>query len=101
MKPMSSTIIFLALASIAAEAGAQPPKGAGREPPVAEVVAEALRYFRVNPDAIDSLRSSSRARALLPLIAGGFRYDDDKFTRQENQTPSPLNTAEDTNRHIN
>lgn len=101
MMRSTGAILALALASASAgEARAQPPGGA-REPPVSAVVAEALRYFRVNPEAVDSVRSSSRWRALMPLVAGGFRYDDDKFARNEVQAPSPLTSDESTNRRIN
>lgn len=44
------------------------------EPAVAETTRQALRYFRLNPGAIDGLRNSARARALLPVIAGGYQY---------------------------
>src|SRR5688572_23783945 len=73
-----------------------------QEPAVKEVVNEALRYFRVHPEAIDSIRSSARTRALLPLLAAGFRYDDDKFARLENQSGETiLQNDEDTNRRTN
>lgn len=84
-------------APAAATAVAQAPK----EPPVADVVAEALRYFRLHPEAVDAVRSAAHTRALLPLVAGGFRYDDDKFVRFEEQTPTPVQNNENTNRHTN
>jgi hypothetical protein len=71
------------------------------EPAASEVVAEALRYFRVNPEAIDSIRTSARTRALLPLVAAGYRYDDDKFVRLEMQSPDMIQNDEDTNRRTN
>lgn len=72
------------------------------DPPVAAVVAEALRYFRVNPEAIRSLRTAANARALVPVVAGGFRYEDDKFARFEEQMiTDPRQTNEDTNRKNN
>lgn len=106
------TTILLFAASSSARAnerspGASPGAGGGaralaREPSVAEVSREALRYFRVNPDAIESLRSSSRTRALLPLVAAGYRYDDDKFARFEEQMIfEPRQNNEDTNRRTN
>jgi hypothetical protein len=72
------------------------------EPEVSAVVAEALRYFRVNPEVLESIRGSARARAALPLVAAGFRYDDDKFKRVEEQTiTDPRQNDEDTNRKTN
>lgn len=55
------------------------------DPPVGETVQAALRHFRVSPDAIDALRRASRARALMPLVAGGYRFDDDAETSFEQQ----------------
>lgn len=55
------------------------------EPEVADTAQQALRYFRVNPDALDGLRSAARARALLPVIAGGYQYNqsrDESFSAQ-------------------
>jgi hypothetical protein len=71
------------------------------DPAVPEVVAEALRYFRVHPEAIDSIRSSAKVRALLPLVAAGYRYDDDKFVRLEQIAPDMVRADEDTNRKTN
>jgi len=47
------------------------------EPGVSETTRRALAYFRVNPDALDGLRTAARARALLPVIAGGYQYSQD------------------------
>lgn len=55
------------------------------DPPIAETVHAALEYFRVSPDAIDALRRASRVRALMPLVAGGYRFDDDAETSFEQQ----------------
>lgn len=55
------------------------------EPEVADTAREALRYFRINPGALDGLRSAARARALLPVIAGGYQYNqtrDEAYTEQ-------------------
>jgi hypothetical protein len=60
-----------------------------REPPVSEVVEVALRYFRVHPEVLDSLRSKAHSRALLPLLAAGLRFDDQRFARFEQQEPDP------------
>ena len=67
-----------------------------KEPDVSEVVEVALRYFRVHPDVLDSLRTKAKTRALLPLLATGYRFDDDQFTRAETQNPVPVNIDEAT-----
>lgn len=86
--------------AIAAEKGAA--RADAGEPKIREVVQEALRYFRVNPEAIESLRSAARRRALLPLVAGGYRFDSDKLARFEEQTiTDPRQNNEDTNRRTN
>lgn len=41
------------------------------EPTVQDVQREAVRYFRLEPDTIDSLRSRATSRALLPTISVG------------------------------
>jgi len=69
-----------------------------QEPAVAETVRVALRYFRVDPDNFDGLRSAARARAILPLLAAGYRFDDDEFARFQQERPMPVDTTEDTNR---
>lgn len=72
-----------------------------KEPPVAEVVEVALRYFRVHPDTLDSLRTAAAARGLLPLLATGYRYDDNKFARIEIQQPMPVLNIDETNNSRN
>lgn len=67
-----------------------------KEPAVAEVVDVAMRYFRVHPDVLDELRSKAKLRALLPLLATGYRRELDSFNRKEEQTPVPVNTVEGT-----
>jgi hypothetical protein len=67
-----------------------------KEPAVAEVVDVALKYFRVHPEVLDSLRSKAKTRALLPLIAAGYRRDTEAFDRTEVQTPVPVNITEAT-----
>ena len=67
-----------------------------KEPAVAEVVEVALRYFRVHPDVLDSLRAKAKTRALLPLIAAGYRRDTDTFDRREEQSPVPVSIVEAT-----
>lgn len=46
------------------------------EPTAAQTVKKALGYFRVSPEAFDSLRSAAQTRALLPTIAAGYRFYD-------------------------
>lgn len=73
-----------------------------KEPPVAQVIEVALRYFKVHPDVLDSLRTKAKTRALLPLLATGYRFDDDKFARNELQEiQNNINISEDTNRRTN
>ncbi|MBK6685076.1 MAG: hypothetical protein IPG45_11470 [Deltaproteobacteria bacterium] len=73
-----------------------------KEPKVAQVVDVALRYFRVHPEVMDELRSKSHTRAFLPLLATGFRFDDDRYARVETQRPDPnLNIDETTNTRQN
>jgi len=68
------------------------------EPGVSEVTRETLRYFRVDPDSFDSLRRAARLRAILPLVAAGYRYDDNAFVRFEEQMISePRTNDENTN----
>lgn len=71
------------------------------EPSVAETVDEALRYFRVDPDSFDGLRTAARTRALLPLLAGGFRFDDANVGRGFEQMIFQPNTqAEEVNTRV-
>lgn len=72
-----------------------------KEPPVAEVVEVAMRYFRVHPEVLDSLRTKSHTRALLPLLATGFRLDDARAARAEVQMPNPVRVDENTNDRTN
>ena len=68
------------------------------EPDVSEVSSEALRYFRVDPDSFDGLRRAARLRAILPLMAAGYRYDDNQFLRTETQMiTDPRTNDENTN----
>lgn len=68
------------------------------EPTVAETTRVSLRYFRVDPESFDGLRRTARTRAILPLIAGGYRYDDNEFARQEDQSIfQPRQNIENTN----
>jgi len=53
------------------------------EPTVAETVRECLRYFRVDPGNFDGLRSAAKGRAVLPTLAAGYSYADDRFARIE------------------
>jgi hypothetical protein len=96
-----SAKFWIGVCLCAGTAIAQNARAAEVDPPVAEVVAEALRYFRIHPEAIDSIRSSAHTRALLPLVSGGYRFDDDKFARLEMQAPEMIQNDEDTNRRTN
>lgn len=62
------------------------------EPEVANTAREALRYFRVNPDALDGLRSAARNRALLPVIAGGYQYNQSRDQLSSEQMLTAPNT---------
>ncbi|MEO1170934.1 MAG: hypothetical protein AAFX94_02630, partial [Myxococcota bacterium] len=48
------------------------------DPPVRAVQQAALNFFRVNQGDIEGYRSSSRLRALLPSVNGGYNYGDDR-----------------------
>ncbi len=104
---------WLATASVA---GAQAPSGTpadasaveralaafAGEPTVGETTRRALRYFRVEPEAIDRLRSAARSRAWLPLLATGYRYDDDRTSRYEQRDIyQPYQLDENLGRRIN
>ncbi len=67
-----------------------------KEPAVSEVVDVAMRYFRVHPTVLDSLRAKAKSRAWLPLLAAGYRRDTISFQRTEEQTPVPVNIVEGT-----
>lgn len=71
------------------------------EPTAAETITAALEYFRVDPERFDSLRAKARARAFLPIVAGGYRYDGDKYVRREEQAPTPQTNDESTSRALN
>jgi hypothetical protein len=45
-----------------------------REPKAPDVVKMALDYYRVSPEQMESLRSSARTRALLPVVSGFLQY---------------------------
>ncbi len=68
------------------------------EPAVSEVTSQALRYFRVDPESFDSLRRAARLRAILPLVAAGYRYDNNAAVRFEEQMiTDPRTNDENTN----
>lgn len=46
-----------------------------REPKAPDVVKMALDFYRISPDAMESVRSSARSRALLPVISGFAGYN--------------------------
>jgi len=75
-----------------------------QEPPVDAVVRTALEYFRVQPETMDGLRAAARIRGVLPLIAAGYAYDDDRLARGETSTGDMTNNFradEDTNQKRN
>lgn len=78
-----------------AEAVQQAQQQMAHEPSVSEVTQEALRYFRVDPDSFDGLRTSAKTRALLPLLAGGFRLDTAEFSRFQEQLLFNNNTQDE------
>jgi hypothetical protein len=45
-----------------------------REPKAPDVVKMALEYYRVSPEAMESLRSSARGRGLIPVVSGFASY---------------------------
>ncbi|MFN9810500.1 MAG: hypothetical protein ACK6CU_12810 [Deltaproteobacteria bacterium] len=63
-----------------------------REPTPRQTVEAALRYFRVHPEAVDGLRAAARARGSVPLIAGGYRYDQAETGRSFEQQMFQPNT---------
>lgn len=46
-----------------------------REPKAADVVKMALQHYRVSPEVLESLRSSARGRALMPVVSGFVGYN--------------------------
>jgi hypothetical protein len=46
-----------------------------REPKAADVVKMALDHYRVSPEDMDSIRSASHSRALVPVISGFIGYN--------------------------
>lgn len=62
------------------------------EPTARQTVEAALRYFRVHPDAVDGLRAAARARGAVPLVAGGYRYDQADTGRSFEQQMFQPNT---------
>jgi hypothetical protein len=67
------------------------------EPTVAETVRICLRYFRVDPDNFDGLRSAAKGRAWLPTLAAGYRLDDVNFARVEQTLAGPTLSLTQTN----
>jgi hypothetical protein len=100
-----SIVIFALMTLTGTPALAQEPEGEAayrahvkREPRVMDCVRVALRHFRVHPETLDSLRASARARALLPILTGGYRLDDARGVSAQavtitNPTLTDANTA--------
>jgi len=106
-RAVTLALAVLAAAAVPGLAAAQQTDAVARaraqlsvEPTVAETTREALRYFRVDPAAFDGLRRAARTRALLPLLAGGYRFDDDQFARGQSQEPTPLDITEQTQTQV-
>ena len=71
------------------------------EPKAADVVEHALSYFRVDPEAVDRVRSAANRRAWVPIIAAGYRYDDDRASRAaEQKVTAPSTTDERTSTRV-
>src|SRR5690606_13318830 len=51
------------------------------EPTVREVQTAAIKYYNVSPDAISSLRSRTRSKALVPGLSIGFTNSLSSFSR--------------------
>lgn len=65
-----------------------------REPKATDVVKMALDYYRVSPEVLDSLRSSARARGLLPVVSTYTGYNNVGNASVTNQTISnPTNVV--------
>ncbi|MEM7447392.1 MAG: hypothetical protein AAF355_04035 [Myxococcota bacterium] len=70
------------------------------EPTVSEATNEALRYFRVHPGALDSMRRRARARGSVPILSVGYRFDDHDYERFEVQEiTDPRRNEESTGSH--
>lgn len=101
---LSALALSLAMLCQSSPAQAEPDAGESffrwtvrREPRVMDTVRIALKHFRVHPEALQSLRGDSRARALLPILTGGYRFDDGKGTSAQAVTVSnPTNTDANT-----
>ncbi len=71
------------------------------EPTAAQTVKKALGYFRVSPEAFDSLRSAAQTRALLPTIAAGYRFYDLAVDAREIDDVVPLDGVQARNDKYN
>ncbi len=98
MKRIAITMVALALgASVTpalASAQSRDDVAAARaqlrhEPTVAQTVRVCLRYFRVDPDNFDGLRTTAKTRAWLPTLAAGYRLDDLSLNRLEQTLAGP------------
>lgn len=65
------------------------------EPTVLEVHRAALRYFRVNPQAIEDIRSRALSRAGAPTLTISGRYERIQSDRGIVDPIVPLNTSDD------
>jgi len=55
------------------------------EPTVNDTVRRSLDFFRVSPEHVQALRDTARARGVLPLLAVGYRYENNSLDRAINQ----------------
>ncbi|HVH43692.1 MAG TPA: hypothetical protein VM925_15160 [Labilithrix sp.] len=63
-----------------------------KEPKAPDVVRMALDYYRVSPEAMESLRSSARSRGLVPVVSGFIGYNSTGTSSAQAQTiTSPQN----------
>lgn len=53
------------------------------DPPIAKVQQAALEHFRVSKDDLDSYRTTSRLKALMPSLNGSYTYDDNRLNSYE------------------
>ncbi len=76
-----ASTVFAQTADIVSEANAT----LDHEPNVAETTRVALKYFRIDPENFDGLREAARNRAWLPLMAAGYRFENDDYNNFHEQ----------------
>src|SRR5437762_4118226 len=90
-----AALVIVAASTLATTARAQSADGLTRlrdtlkrEPKAPDVVKMALDYYRVSPEAMESVRSSARVRALMPVVSGFISYANQGGAQATNQTIS-------------